>query len=186
VAEIDVREANARLGELQVVDVRADYELLGPLGHLPGLLWIPLPELEARAKELAGKGPLLMVCRSGARSRKACEIVAAQGIGPATNLAGGMIAWNRAGLPAAHPAPASLAELLGRVALWLAQTTQKSAADARALLEAAAAPASLEPPTPNGVARAIDALPGRFGPNAPPDLDLSLAAFRGWLAALRD
>ncbi len=184
VAEIDAFAASAKLAGFHVVDVRADHELVGPLGHLAGLSWIPLPELEARAQELAGRGPLLLVCRSGARSRKACEILEAQGVGPATNLAGGMIAWNRAKLAAEHPAPATLAELVTRIARWLAQVSAKSEAEARASLALWAAPEPFDPPTHQSVTRAIGSISRNFGSSAPPDIDLSTAAFDRWLMAL--
>ena len=66
-----------------MVDVRAEHEFRGPLGRVRGSTLVPLPELEERARELPRGRPLLLVCRSGARSGKACEQLAALGIGPA-------------------------------------------------------------------------------------------------------
>jgi rhodanese-related sulfurtransferase len=187
IEEIEPAQANRRLDEFRVVDVRAAHELEGPLGRIRGAALLPLPELEARAPELPAGRPLLLVCRSGGRSGKACQILAARGIGPVVNLAGGMIAWNRAQLPTERTEPGSLPELLDHVVAWLAQVGAGSPAAARKLvgdgLERAGA--SFEAPTRAAVARALDFVEASLGgAGGPPDLDLSLAAFRRSLAAL--
>ncbi|MET7476577.1 rhodanese-like domain-containing protein [Streptomyces sp. NPDC005648] len=97
-------QAFARLGELTLVDVRTPGEYAG--GHLPGAHNIPLDRLDEAAEVLrAVPGPLLIVCRSGARSAKGCERLAALGIEAAT-LDGGTGAWAAAGHPLEHPAGA--------------------------------------------------------------------------------
>ncbi len=184
VPELTPVEARRRLGDFFTVDVRAAHEFRGPLGHIEGAALLPLPELEARAGELPRDTPLLLVCRSGARSARACAALRALGMGPAVNLAGGMIAWNRAGLPTERPAPASLAALLDLALAWIAQVSGRAPdvvrEEARAAL--AAAGASLEVPTKSAIATLLDDVERSLqaaGP--PPDLDLSLAAFRRWL-----
>jgi hypothetical protein len=154
------------------------------LGHIAGSLLVPLPELERRAGELPRGRPLLMVCRSGARSGRACAQVAALGLGPATNLAGGMIGWNRAGLPLERERPASRAALLASAAAWLAQVTGKTPEAVGAELHARLAEQgeTREAPSRAGVASALDWIEGAAG--TPPDRDLSLAAFRAALAEL--
>jgi rhodanese-related sulfurtransferase len=97
-AEIDVRSAAARLSDYRVVDVRGRDEFEGPLGHVPGSELVPTEQLCADAPAL-GERPLLLVCRSGRRSGLACQALIARGFPAVTNLAGGMIAWNEAGLP---------------------------------------------------------------------------------------
>jgi glyoxylase-like metal-dependent hydrolase (beta-lactamase superfamily II)/rhodanese-related sulfurtransferase len=97
-AEIDVRAAAARLAEYRVVDVREPEEFTGPLGHVAGSELLPLAGVAEQASALRGR-PLLLVCRSGRRSGQVCETLIALGIQDVTNLAGGMIAWNDAGLP---------------------------------------------------------------------------------------
>ena len=99
--ELNPREASDRLDELVIVDVRGDDEFHGPLGHIEGARLIPLPELQKRAGELPRNRVILLVCRSGARSAKACAQLGEAGFVSITNLAGGMIAWNREGLPVA-------------------------------------------------------------------------------------
>lgn len=185
--EITPDEAHRRLREFDAIDVRAEHEFRGPLGRIRGAKLVPLPELEARAEELRSSRPLLLVCRSGARSGKACERLAAIGIGPVVNLSGGMVAWHRAQLPVEGTDPASLGELLDLVASWLGQVASLTPAEAREKLRQGLERAgfSFEPPTHEGVDRALvqveEAL-RRSG--APPDLDLSLASFRRWLAGL--
>ena len=78
------------------VDVREPEEWQA--GHVDGSLWIPLGELQARAAELPRDRPLVIVCRSGARSGYAADALVAAGY-DASNLAGGLHAWAAAALP---------------------------------------------------------------------------------------
>ncbi|MFH8591442.1 rhodanese-like domain-containing protein [Streptomyces rimosus] len=90
-------QALARLHELTVVDVRTPGEYVS--GHLPGAHNIPLDHLDAALpalKTAAGRGDLLIVCASGARSATACRRLADQGIAAAT-LTGGTTAWTQLG-----------------------------------------------------------------------------------------
>ncbi|MDT0344407.1 rhodanese-like domain-containing protein [Streptomyces litchfieldiae] len=90
-------QARARLAELTVVDVRTPGEYAS--GHLPGAHNVPLADLDQALDVLkiaAGRGDLLMVCASGARSAQACERLAAHGVAAAT-LTGGTEAWARLG-----------------------------------------------------------------------------------------
>jgi rhodanese-related sulfurtransferase len=102
VPEIDAMELQQRLqaGEdLVLLDVRAPMEFAGE-GHIAGARLLPLPSLRQRSRELPRERPIICVCRSGARSMAACEQLAALGFNDVANLAGGMLAWRRAGLPA--------------------------------------------------------------------------------------
>ncbi|MEU6141076.1 rhodanese-like domain-containing protein [Streptomyces sp. NPDC047081] len=92
-------QAAARFGEFTVVDVRTPGEYAG--GHLPGAHNIPLDRIAEAADALrtvAARGPLLIVCASGARSAKGCAQLAALGTAAAT-LEGGTAAWTAAGHP---------------------------------------------------------------------------------------
>lgn len=73
-----------------VVDVRMPDEYVE--AHVPGAILIPLPELPARVEEIPDADPVHLICRSGARSQKAAELLAAQGRS-VTNVAGGTLAW---------------------------------------------------------------------------------------------
>jgi rhodanese-related sulfurtransferase len=91
-------DAAARLQDdaWQVLDVRLPEERAE--GHIAGSFHIQLTELSARAGELDADRPLLVFCRSGARS--AMAVAALRGAGyDAHDLAGGMVAWAEAGLP---------------------------------------------------------------------------------------
>jgi rhodanese-related sulfurtransferase len=75
---IPVEEAKALIEEkgAVVVDVRSQPEW--DAGHGPSL-FLPLDQLEARLAELPKDKPLLMVCRSGARSAQAAAWLRGQG-----------------------------------------------------------------------------------------------------------
>jgi rhodanese-related sulfurtransferase len=104
VPAIDVREAGRRLdaatdggpGAL-LVDVRELGEVVG--GRADGAVLIPLSAFGVRYRELPADRSLLVICQSGSRSALAAAYLAANGYPDALNVAGGMIAWERAGLP---------------------------------------------------------------------------------------
>lgn len=99
-AEISPADAQRRAaaGEAVLLDVRESDEYRG--GHAPGTVWQALGAVAAGTPlpaELDGR-PLLVICRSGNRSRKAAAILAKRGL-EAWNVSGGMRAWAGAGLP---------------------------------------------------------------------------------------
>ena len=79
--------------DVQVVDVREPEEFDGALGHVAGAKLLPLGELVARAGELDKARPVVVVCRSGARSAQATVLLRNQGFSRVANLAGGMLRW---------------------------------------------------------------------------------------------
>ena len=81
---------------LVLVDVRQPAELRR--GRVRGSVNIPLAELRHRLHELDAQGRVAFLCHSGARSSRATGIAVKAGY-DAVNVRGGMIAWNRAGLP---------------------------------------------------------------------------------------
>ena len=82
-----------------VLDVREEDEFKA--GHLLNAQLIPLGKLKARMGELAKykDKPVVVVCRSGNRSCTACSGLTKEGFTQAYNLAGGMMAWQKANLP---------------------------------------------------------------------------------------
>jgi len=82
-----------------VLDVREDKEYAE--GHIPKAKHIPLGQLPDRLKELDKfkNKPVLVTCRSGQRSARACGILKKAGFETVYNQAGGIIAWERANLP---------------------------------------------------------------------------------------
>lgn len=81
-----------------ILDVRQPEEYARD-GHIKGSRLMPLGSLRDRISELPKETPIICVCRSGARSRTACEQLQRQGFENVTNMVGGMIAWKRARLP---------------------------------------------------------------------------------------
>jgi rhodanese-related sulfurtransferase len=82
-----------------VLDVREPDEFTS--GHLPKAKHIPLKELQARLPELAKfkDKPIIVTCRSGARSGSACRALSKAGFTQVHNLKGGVPAWQQANLP---------------------------------------------------------------------------------------
>jgi rhodanese-related sulfurtransferase len=91
-----------RLGEIQLVDCREQYEW--DAGRVEGAIFIPLNQIMAGG---GGGGldqtkPVVVVCRSGNRSELATMMLQARGF-DAHNLEGGMEAWAADGLPFSAP-----------------------------------------------------------------------------------
>ncbi|MBU2641529.1 MAG: rhodanese-like domain-containing protein [Gammaproteobacteria bacterium] len=82
-----------------VLDVREDKEFAA--GHIPKAKHIPLGQLSKRINELDKfkNKPVLVTCRSGQRSARACGMLKKAGFETVYNQAGGIIAWERASLP---------------------------------------------------------------------------------------
>jgi rhodanese-related sulfurtransferase len=82
-----------------VLDVREESEYKA--GHVLNAKLIPLGKLNERIGELEKyrDKPVVVVCRSGARSANACALLGKQGFAEVYNLAGGMMAWQKANLP---------------------------------------------------------------------------------------
>jgi len=85
----------------QLVDVRTAREYAEK--HIDGSLSIPLNHLAERARELARERPLLIHCAGGYRSSIAASLLRQQGFGRVAELAGGVAAWEAAGLPLESP-----------------------------------------------------------------------------------
>lgn len=95
ITEITVQDLDALGPTARIVDVREPNEWAA--GHVPHAELVPLASVPDRLDAFDG-APTYVICRSGARSAKACEFVVANG-GEAVNVFGGMIAWAGAGLP---------------------------------------------------------------------------------------
>ena len=82
-----------------VLDVREDAEFAS--GHLPKARHIPLAQLGTRIGEIAKfkDKPVIVTCRSGARSGSACRALRNAGFTQVYNLKGGVPAWEQASLP---------------------------------------------------------------------------------------
>lgn len=101
VKDMDVqsaRELQSKLGAF-VLDVREPQEY--EEAHVDGVTLIPLGQLALRANEIESQrgSQLLIICRGGVRSAKACLILAELGFKHPINVAGGMNDWKRNQLP---------------------------------------------------------------------------------------
>jgi rhodanese-related sulfurtransferase len=86
--------------DLVLVDVRQRPEWRS--GVVSGALLIPLNELSRRIEELPRASTIAFVCRSGHRSTVAARQARRHGI-DVVSVRGGMIAWQKAGLPTSTP-----------------------------------------------------------------------------------
>ena len=82
-----------------VLDVREPDEF--EAGHILNAKLIPLLKLKDGLGELERyrEKPILVVCRSGQRSATACALLNKRGFSQTYNLAGGILAWQKAELP---------------------------------------------------------------------------------------
>ena len=82
-----------------VIDVCSPVEFAA--GHVTGARNIPLDALEQQLPQAVKNKatPLVMVCASGVRSRRAVAIAKKLGYDKAVSLSGGMAAWRGANLP---------------------------------------------------------------------------------------
>lgn len=82
-----------------VLDVREDNEFTG--GRIGGARHIPLGVLKQKVSDIERfkEAPVVVYCRTGARSAVAASQLVAAGFTDVTNLQGGIQAWQSAGLP---------------------------------------------------------------------------------------
>ena len=100
VPEIDIDEfARRREQGAPVIDVRETDEYQA--GHVPGARLIPLSTVPDRLADVPAQSEVLVICRTGGRSLRAAEFLAANGVS-ATNVAGGTLAWIESGRPVAE------------------------------------------------------------------------------------
>ena len=101
IKQLNAQEFKALMAEddsLFFIDVRTPGEYEHD-GHIAGSRLIPLSVLPARLQEIPKDRTVVCVCRSGARSYTACELLQKQGYENVINLSGGMMGWKWAGLP---------------------------------------------------------------------------------------
>ena len=77
-----------------LVDVREQHEW--DAGHAPQAHLLPMSSLLERIGEIPADVPVLVVCHSGMRSERVTEYLLREGY-EASNVTGGMLAWNAAG-----------------------------------------------------------------------------------------
>lgn len=97
IKEISAKNLQERIkanSDLLVLDVREPNELA--VCKLANITHIPLGELPNRVSELRDKdAEIIVYCRSGKRSERACQFLTSSGYKNVTNLEGGILAWAR-------------------------------------------------------------------------------------------
>ncbi len=93
--EIDVIEVKRKIdrGEnFVLVDVREPHEYR--ICNIPGAILIPLGEVAKRVAELDPEADIVVHCKSGVRSAKACGVLRGAGFKHVRNMKGGILAWS--------------------------------------------------------------------------------------------
>jgi len=82
-----------------VLDVREDKELTE--GSIVNAIHIPLGDINNQIKKIEKykEKPVVVICRSGHRSASACNTLRKQGFAQVYNLRGGVMAWQKDGMP---------------------------------------------------------------------------------------
>ena len=96
-----VYEEYQKLGSVHLIDVREPgefAELRAPISRN-----LPLSEIESSevsvSLDIPKEEAIYLICGSGKRSARACEILAQQGYERLYNVSGGMLAWKQGLLP---------------------------------------------------------------------------------------
>lgn len=85
-----------RASDIQLVDVREPYE--HEAGYIGGDRHVEFSRLSEEAGSIDKHRTVVFYCRSGGRSAVATQAFRASGY-DARNMAGGLLAWDRSGLP---------------------------------------------------------------------------------------
>ncbi|MBC8073722.1 MAG: rhodanese-like domain-containing protein [Deltaproteobacteria bacterium] len=88
----------ARVGRsVRLVDVRERDELVGPLGHIPGVDWVPREHVPSLLARLDHDAPIVLVSRGGERSGELATQLEGEGMRLIASLEGGMVSWKGLG-----------------------------------------------------------------------------------------
>jgi adenylyltransferase/sulfurtransferase len=93
--EIEVTEVKAKLDrgdDFVLIDVREPHEY--QICNIPAAKLIPLGEVGKRLGELNPEADIVIHCKSGMRSARACGILRAAGFQHVRNMKGGILAWS--------------------------------------------------------------------------------------------
>ena len=93
--EIDVTELKAKMDrgdQFVLIDVREPHEY--KIANIPGSRLIPLGEFPKHVQELDPEADIVIHCKSGMRSAKACGILRQAGFPHVRNVVGGILAWS--------------------------------------------------------------------------------------------
>ncbi len=105
--------------DLDIVDVRDLSEWQS--GHLEQARLMPLSQVRANPRQSLPRDGVVLLCARGLRSAQAAEIAETLGYVKVYSLAGGLQAWQQAGLPLIKPAEQAVSEKPAIVAETAAQ-----------------------------------------------------------------
>lgn len=82
-----------------LIDVREPDEVAELAYQVKNYRNVPLSQLPDRLQDIPRDQQVILACRSGNRSRRAYEMLVAQGYRNLTNMEGGMLAWEARNFP---------------------------------------------------------------------------------------
>ena len=89
---VEVKAKQDRGDKFVLVDVREPHEY--QIAKLPGSILIPVGDVAKRLGELNPADEIVMHCKMGGRSAKACDILRANGFTNVLNMTGGITKWS--------------------------------------------------------------------------------------------
>jgi len=93
--EIDVLELKQKMDRgdnFVLIDVREPHEY--KIASIPGSKLVPLGEVPKRLDEFDKNADIVIHCKSGMRSAKACAVLRQNGFQHVRNVVGGILAWS--------------------------------------------------------------------------------------------
>lgn len=91
--------AEATEGHAILMDVREPGIIGAKRFGVPNVLYFPLSEIEANIDDVPRDIPLILADSAGLRSHEAMDILLKAGFTNVANMAGGLVEWDRDGLP---------------------------------------------------------------------------------------
>jgi len=88
----EVKAKQDRGDKFVLVDVREPHEY--QIAKIPGSILIPLGDVPKRLGELNPDDEIVMHCKMGGRSAKACDVLRANGFTKVRNMTGGITKWS--------------------------------------------------------------------------------------------
>ncbi len=99
-ASLTVEEAYALTQKgVLLIDVREPDEVAEVAYRVKNYRNVPLSQLANRLQDIPRDQQVILACRSGNRSRRAYDMLVAQGYQNLANMEGGMLAWEARKLP---------------------------------------------------------------------------------------
>ena len=93
----DLKQKLDQKEKILLIDCREQNEW--DAGHIQEAVLMPLGQFEELFKTLDKNAQIIVQCRSGQRSMRACVFLEEKGFKNLTNLEGGIIGWAQSGYP---------------------------------------------------------------------------------------